>query len=383
MNEYKKINQANASILNRLKVLRIIKENKFIKRDKIANLTGLQKSTLTYIMTDLKKFNLIKEEKIHESNKVGVPPLTVSINQDDNFVIGIDVELDYIKAVAMNFNYDIVFSHEFTVDITERSFEKYITEVVKYIKNKINKKFLNICIGMPGVVDTSLNKILVSNLLNIKNFSLSKDFIKSLKSPIFLENNSNAAAYGEYILKYKDKTSNLYYLFFHLTTAHGTKNTGIGSSIIIDSKIYYGNSYAAGEIGDIIESIVQQNFTKYTYTDFLKNFADILNLADGKSNERYRKIIKKFGYELGRQIGNFINILNTEIVIIGGDYPLDTAGFNSYIISGIKDNIIDFLKDKVKIKTGGGDGYSVARGAAIIAVDKILTYEYLKKILRR
>jgi len=180
MKKYEKINQTNAAVINRAKVFQIITDHKVIKRDKIAKLTGLQKSTLTYILNDLKKLNLITESKLHEPNKIGVPPLSVSLANNDNFIIGIDVEIDYIKTSILNLNSDIIFTKEFKMKISQNNFETKILEVFNFISETINKKFLFMCIALPGIIDKTENKIIVSNLLSLKNFKPSKEFEKKL-----------------------------------------------------------------------------------------------------------------------------------------------------------------------------------------------------------
>ena len=383
MKKYEKINQTNAAVINRAKVFQIITDHKVIKRDKIAKLTGLQKSTLTYILNDLKKLNLITESKLHEPNKIGVPPLSVSLANNDNFIIGIDVEIDYIKTSILNLNSDIIFTKEFKMKISQNNFETKILEVFNFISETINKKFLFMCIALPGIIDKTENKIIVSNLLSLKNFKPSKEFEKKLGIPIILENNANAAAYGFYYLNYKNKISNMYYIFFHLTKSHGFKNTGIGSAIIINSSLYYGDSYAAGEMGDIIGNIVKKHFPQYSYRKFLQEFINILTDAVQNKNKKSEEIIKKFGYELGKYLGNFINILNIETIIINSDYPLAIEPLSSYIINGIQDTIISFFKDKIKIIKGFDTEYAVSTGAAVIAREKIFEYDYFKKLLRR
>lgn len=58
--------------------------------------------------------------------------------------------------------------------------------------------------------------------------------------PVFLENDANAAGYGEWAVGAGRGTRNMIYL---------TISTGIGGGIIIDGRVYHGRDDAAGEVG--------------------------------------------------------------------------------------------------------------------------------------
>lgn len=382
---YNKINQANASVLNRLTVFNIIKEYKVIQRDEIKKITRLQKSTLTYILNDLSNLYLIKQEKAQNTGKKGVAPLNISVNNDEYVVIGINIELDTAKVVVMDLSYNFLYSENFDFKYSQDSFIDKISEIINKVKSTINTKCIAIGLAIPGVIDYANNSLLISNLLGIRELPLGKILSDRFQIPVFIENNANAAAFGEYNLFYKfnqkKEIQNLYYVFFHLTKKHKTKNTGIGSGIIINGEIYYGDYNAAGEIGDIIENIVSENFKDYDMKSFQKDFIGILNEAK-KGDRTAIDIVEKFAHSLGFYISNIVNILNTSVVVIGGDYPLAHANFFKSIKDGIHKNLIRFLRDKVQISRSHDEIYGSAKGVAVFAQNKIFSYDYFKKILK-
>ena len=98
-------------------------------------------------------------------------------------------------------------------------------------------------IGTPGTINRDTGIVEFSNNLFLHNFPIRKLLEARLNKKVVVENDANAAAYGEY------KAGAL----------RGAKNglaitlgTGIGSGIILDGKVYAGFNYAAGEMGHTV-----------------------------------------------------------------------------------------------------------------------------------
>lgn len=94
-------------------------------------------------------------------------------------------------------------------------------------------------IGCPGTVDSDNGTVVYANNLKMDNTPIAAEFQKHFDVPVNLENDANAAAYGEYIINGNGAKS---YIFM-------TLGTGVGGGIIIDGKIYRGFNCAGGEIG--------------------------------------------------------------------------------------------------------------------------------------
>lgn len=98
-------------------------------------------------------------------------------------------------------------------------------------------------IGCPGTVNRATGIVEFANNLGLKNFELSKLLGARMNKKIIIENDANAAAYGEYMAGALRGATNSLAI---------TLGTGIGSGIIIDGKIYNGTNFAAGEMGHTV-----------------------------------------------------------------------------------------------------------------------------------
>ena len=131
---------------------------------------------------------------------------------------------------------------------TDKSFtpEKAAKELSALAIEAVNKSGVTlkdvsaIGIGSPGIIDGEKGVVISWTNYGWENVSLSELIESQLNKPVFLTNDANAAALGEYEYG-AGKNYN--------STVMLTIGTGIGSGIIFDGKIFEGNQGAGGELG--------------------------------------------------------------------------------------------------------------------------------------
>ena len=96
-------------------------------------------------------------------------------------------------------------------------------------------------IGCPGFVDGGKGIVRFAGNLGLTDAAIKEEFKKWLDVPVCIENDANAAAYGEYRLHGSESGS------FVLITI----GTGIGGGIVVNNKIYRGFYGAGAELGHI------------------------------------------------------------------------------------------------------------------------------------
>ena len=98
-------------------------------------------------------------------------------------------------------------------------------------------------IGSPGTPDTEKGLIVYANNLKFNNTPIREEFIKYFDIPVYIENDANAAAYGEFVTgvgrKYKDFVA-------------VTLGTGVGGGVIIQDKIITGSYHGGAELGHMV-----------------------------------------------------------------------------------------------------------------------------------
>ena len=94
-------------------------------------------------------------------------------------------------------------------------------------------------IGCPGSIDKKNGVVVYSNNIVMDHVPMAEEIRKYIDLPVFLENDANAAALGEYAI-YGEGVSS--YVFM-------TLGTGVGGGIILDGKVWSGFNGAGAEIG--------------------------------------------------------------------------------------------------------------------------------------
>lgn len=158
--------------------------------------------------------------------------------------VGIDLGGTNIAAGLVDDVGNILFKDS-APTLKERSYTEIIKDMAELCEKVINgggsttADIKAVGIGSPGTVDSSRGIVAYSNNIEMHNVAMADEFRKYIDVPINMENDANAAAYGEYIA-----TGGAAKSFIFMTLG-----TGVGGGIIIDGRIYRGFNYAGAEIG--------------------------------------------------------------------------------------------------------------------------------------
>lgn len=196
-------------------------------------------------------------------------------------------------------------------------------------------------VGTPGIANSSTGIIEYSNNLGFRNTPMVEYIRETIDKPIFIENDANAAAYGEYVAGAAKGAKNAVCI---------TLGTGVGSGIIVDGKIYSGSNFAGGEIGHTVIEVDGAQcscgrkgcFEAYSSAtglirmskEAMEQFPDsIMNkMAEEKGKVTARTsfdamragdkpakdVVDKYIKYLAAGITNVINIFQPDVLCIGG-----------------------------------------------------------------
>lgn len=159
--------------------------------------------------------------------------------------LGIDLGGTNIVAAVVNEKYEII-SEAKNPTLCPRPWKEILDDVAKTaleaakIANLEMSDFPFVGIGSPGVISVETGTVIAAVNLGFNNVPLTKYLSEKLKIPVILENDANAAAYGEFKAGKAKNTEN--FIAF-------TIGTGIGSGVVLDGKIYRGTNGIAGELG--------------------------------------------------------------------------------------------------------------------------------------
>ncbi|MFL0196407.1 ROK family protein [Clostridium sp. WILCCON 0269] len=162
----------------------------------------------------------------------------------ERYVIGVDLGGTKICTALVNFQGKIICKH--TLPTKAELGEKHIlSSIIEAVEKVIycgvsGEKIVCMGIGAPGPLDIDKGQIIYTPNLPFKNFDIVTPLKNRFKIPVFLDNDGNAAAMGEYMFGAGKGTENMVFI---------TVSTGIGGGAILNGHIYRGNTKNALEIG--------------------------------------------------------------------------------------------------------------------------------------
>lgn len=166
----------------------------------------------------------------------------------EKFIVSVDMGGTKILASVINSKKGIIARQKKPTDI-ENGTKVYVKDIAELVKKVVKsskldaKNIVAVCLGVPGSVNPQTGVIGLAPNLGIKNYKMKAELEKLIPYPVLLENDVNLGALG--IKNYgigKDAT-NMLAVFV---------GTGIGGGVVIDKKMYRGNSFVAGEIGHML-----------------------------------------------------------------------------------------------------------------------------------
>ncbi|MCC8136449.1 MAG: ROK family glucokinase [Ruminococcus sp.] len=164
------------------------------------------------------------------------------------YYVGIDLGGTNIVAGVVDENYSII-AKASTKTNCPRPEKEIADDMAKMALQAVENANLTIDdiewvgVGTPGIANSSTGIIEYSNNLGFKNTPMVKYIQETIDKPVFIENDANAAAYGEYVAGAAKGAKNAVCI---------TLGTGVGGGIIIDGKIYAGSNFAGAEIGHTV-----------------------------------------------------------------------------------------------------------------------------------
>lgn len=255
------------------------------------------------------------------------------------------------------------------------------------------KQIAGVGIGAPGAVDFDSGTVIFApNLEGWTDVPLKKELEKILGVPVFVENDCNVSALGVYVAELKSKPRSMVGIFV---------GTGIGGGLVVDGELYSGFGHTAGEIGHMVlevsgpkcgcgnkgcfealasrTAIFQQiksgikDGQKTLLTEMLGD--DLADLRSGDLRKAIRKgdkfvdrIIESAAEYIGIATANLVNVLNPEVVVLGGGVMEALSDeMMSVIVETAKDYAMPgALKGVEIIASKLGDNAGIT-GAAVLA----------------
>lgn len=380
-------------------VFNLINRLEPVSRVNLSKLTHLSPTTISSLVEELIKNDMVVEIGAGETTSSGRKPIMLKINQDSGFVISVELKSGKISGGA----YDLKCNEILRKSVFCHDISRLGENLILFIESLMNEGELNkdnlsgITLGIPGIINytdyTVASSTVIDQLHTNKTFySMINDFYKEI--PVIMENESCFAAYAEHTIARNNKDEDIILIDI---------NEGVGCGIIIDDNIYKGAWGIAGELGHMVidmhgepcicgsrgcletkvsvPSIVEKA-VKAAREKGSGTFLSLMNQGDSPLFETLLKALQDndpvatdtilYAADcLAVGINNIVNLLDIRQIIISGDVTKTGELFINRVKDKIKEIGFELYLNKIEVNYSTLGDDTVELGGARYMLDNI------------
>lgn len=387
-------------------ILEILRRYGPISRPDISKEMGINVVTISNYIDDFIKHNLVYEKELDVSEG-GRRPTLLDLNPRAAYTIGVGLNLMNMVGLLTDLKGNIITKTQIARpkslsvrEVTECTME-IVREVVRRSKEYV-PNLKGVGIGVAGLVNKKTGSIHWPQKVDqyytyaTVDLQLRELIEKEFNLPVLIENDATAACFGEHWLDLERGYKNVIYMF-----------SGVGCGIMINGEIFTGSQGYAGEIAvynykeqdafncpaakncfikrwemdmGIVEEVkaklaqdktAAQAFSQITSTSV--SDADLKSIFTAARAKEVvsSAVLHDAAYRLGIKISQLVNLLNPQVVVIGGG--LEEAGeeFLNTVTATVRDWSFRETTEDLKITYSQLRENAVAIGAASLVMQNL------------
>jgi len=303
--------------------------------------------------------------------------------------VGIDLAGPAMRTALVSNDGRVIERCETTMETDE--LVSQVAAVVVELRS-VNPNIAAVGIAIPGLVNRQTDRVIASrDLPSTVREDLHSEFMEATGLRVEIENDANAAAYGEFVAGAGRGSRDMFYV---------TIGEGIGGAIILDGKLWTGASGFAGEVGHITidtegiqcecgnmgcletvasgpnivrranERLHRDGTSSLSKLAINKNFtaADLAHEANN-GDDFSLMMIERTGKYIGTGVASVLNLLNLERIVLGGGVMDAGDLILNPIIQEAKRRAFQPCFEATQIVAASLGADAVSIGAAMLARD--------------
>jgi predicted NBD/HSP70 family sugar kinase len=376
---------------NLARVLRHLHEDGELSRSDLVFLTGLNRSTIGSLVSDLAGADLV-EEVSGVGGSRGRPSLVVRSKSTNVFVLAFDLRVDRIVCAAIGLGGEVLatlhrprLDGPYPVEMAIAAILESTDEL--FTKLPLGAIWAGVGIAIPGVVETELGFVRKAPNLGWIDVPFGQDIENAFRvhmgvcPSVVLGNDANLGAIAEYVRGAATTSSSVVYL---------SGDVGVGGGVVLGGQVLTGGSGYAGELGHLVVNPNGQPCncgsqgcweTEVGRDAILSaaglrtgpdSFPELLEL--GKSDpEKMKQTLNEVGEWVGVGLVNLMNSIDPNYIVLGG-HLADIYPYISEVVHRRVDQSRPDKKTRAKILLPSLSLDSPLVGAAEVAFGPLLSH---------
>jgi len=383
--------------INRNLVLNLIKSHEPISRTQIARLSGLGLTTVSGITAELIEIGLAHEIGEGESSG-GRRPVLLGLNRQAGFVVGVKLMEHAVSSALTDLDAQVLHHCVTPVKRPQGQWrpDDVVHTLIRAVETTVAEagvdrhRVLGIGIGMAGLVDSESGICRYSPFFGWRDVALAEPIASHLGLPTYLENDVNTLTIAEQWFGYGHGVDHFVVI---------TVGRGIGAGIVINGRFYRGAVGGAGEFGHITladggplcncgkrgclealasdQAIVRQARAAVALGERTRlakegtlTLETVLQAAEA-GDELAQRLLADSGRWLGMGIAMIVNLLNPQLIIVGGEGVQAGEYRFGPMRAAIRDHSFNGLADDLEVVIELSGDETWARGAASLVLQQI------------
>lgn len=367
---------------NRRQVLELLLNEGPMHRAELARRMKTSRTTITNITNELLEREIVLNRAPDDS---GHGHELIAINPGAGYSLGMDFTLDKVAINISDLASNTVAETSLAVDVTDTA-ETRVAAAAAVVRELLSSariadsSVVGIGVGVPGQIDRRTDRVGGSipgqawSLVDVRT-----TLANHLPFPIFLENNSRLEGFAEKQWGAGKDSENMLYLNF---------SSGVGMALFDDGRLFRGSIGAAGEVGHMSTDLngpvcpcgnrgclVLRTGTAHVLAllrpalGATATWDDVLAETQA-GNATCLSVLSEIGTMTGRFLAGISNLLDPELMVVGGELAQTGDPFMGPLASALKLHTLPLTGSHVTVvqaalPPGAATG---ARGGAALAL---------------
>ena len=340
---------------NRLRVLDALRSRGAVSRADIARQTGLSRTTVSSLVSDLQEAGLVVEREqagAPAGAQGGRPPVLLALDRTLGTIIGIDFGHRHLRVAAADLSFAVLAEADLEIDV-DASAARGLHAAVTLVEGVLEEadvereRVLGVAMGLPGPIDRATGMVRSGAILpGWVGLDPAAELGARLGLPVHLENDANVGALGEVTFGAGQGAEVVAYLRL---------SAGIGCGLVLGGRLFRGAQGFAGEIGHVLvdpdgpicrcgnRGCLETFVSGPAVVELLRRSHGPLTVPEAVALAQAGdmgcgRAIADAGRVVGRAVADLCNYLNPDRVIVGGE--LAAAG--ELLLGPLRDAVCRF-----------------------------------------
>ena len=373
---------------NRRRVIETLRDRGTASRAELARLTGLSRSTISTLVSELQEAGLVTETSGDGAGRAvgqGRPPVLLTLDRSVGAIVGIDFGHAGVLVAVADLSRQVLAERSAAMDV-DHAGTKALDAAAGLVQEVLAEagidasRVLSVGMGVSGPVDHQADLVHRSAILpSWGDIRPGAEMSQRLGIPVYIENDANLGALAEVTMGAATGVDSAIYLMIA---------AGIGAGIIVGGAVWHGAGGTAGELGHVLadengpicrcgnRGCLETIVAGPAIVDLLQRAHGPDLTLDGvmallrDDEPGARRAIEDAGRAVGRVLAGLVNVLNPEAIVVGGELAAAGDALLDPVRASIARHAIRPASDDVRVVASALGDRAEVLGALILAAQR-------------